>query len=170
MAPVFLLGTVLEELFAGFLLQPVGTLSHHGLFHFRHMVLRLQKTHEVRANTVSQLWQWTQESWMSTVEMTVLNSQRTSACSDVYGHKQRETQVRVKHIQTQCCSENKPKPAQDIFLIIMWISVFYPWADDSGAFISENLVFFFIFSLFHTFSFFFFFWVSLQKIKQINIK
>lgn len=34
-----LLGTVLEELFAGLLLQPLGTLSHHGLLHLRHVVL-----------------------------------------------------------------------------------------------------------------------------------
>lgn len=77
-------------------------------------------------------------------------------CMDI----NRETQVRVKLIQTQCCSGNEPKPAQDIFLIIMWISVFYPWADDSTASMSDNLVSSFIFfqnknSLLHIFSLFF---------------
>lgn len=42
-SPVSSLGTVLEELLAGFLLEPVCTLNQHGLLHLRHMVLRLQK-------------------------------------------------------------------------------------------------------------------------------
>lgn len=32
------LGTVLEELFAGLLLEPVCTLGRHGLLHLRHVV------------------------------------------------------------------------------------------------------------------------------------
>lgn len=40
------LGTVLEELFAGFLLEPVCTLSRHGLLHLGHVVLRLQRETE----------------------------------------------------------------------------------------------------------------------------
>lgn len=36
------LGTVLEELFAGFLLEPVCTLGRQGLLHLRHVLLRLQ--------------------------------------------------------------------------------------------------------------------------------
>lgn len=40
--PVSSLGTVLEELLAGLLLEPVCTLNQHGLLHLRHVVLWLQ--------------------------------------------------------------------------------------------------------------------------------
>lgn len=41
--PAILLGAVLEEVFAGLLLQPLCALSHHGLLHLRHVVLWLHR-------------------------------------------------------------------------------------------------------------------------------
>lgn len=40
--PCFSLGTVLEKLLAGLVLQPLRALSHHGLLHLRHVLLRLK--------------------------------------------------------------------------------------------------------------------------------
>lgn len=83
------LGTVLEELFAGFLLEPVCTLSRQGLLHLRHVLLRLQweterdrytlesgfqtcpDTHRLRNETVEQgnadpvtsSWSWSNRHW-----------------------------------------------------------------------------------------------------------
>ncbi len=90
--PVILLGTVLEELFAGVLLQPLCTLSHHGLLHLRNVILWLQKKHQVQVKMVTQLWTSRENLDELGLKTAQEEDMQASACSDSYVQRNRDTE------------------------------------------------------------------------------